>query len=466
MSNSWIDNNVKNFGVAPSIKSDLIANLPVTAAIGSLFISTDTFAWYRFNGSGWDLIGGAGVGDITGGGTVGELAKFTGTRVIGDAVAGVDYVVPSALNGYVPYVGATSNVNLGAFNLLATDGDFSGQVGIGLGTPQQAGAKLEIDGGDIFMRNGYSIGCSSGTSGSFGGGATLILRSIGNNLNEGYAELLSFYAGESLPYTAPLVIQNNGGAVLIGRSATLSGFKLQVAGRIFGESTGVPLALSSSNSNIYKIELREGLAIRGYIGASNTNCFVVGENSGGEVLSIANATGIASFTLKSGQNGNVVRLSRSAGAYTWGIGVSSNSEYIVTNNSGVTLFSINPNTGRNFAVGGITYANGTHAIKTLGYDAATSIVIDLPTEFPEMFLVSGNTWAVFGRCNLFSSTGQVEVREFYIGRNTSGTWAAAAYSTNSTTGASLQSVTGSGTAITVNMNAGTYLQVELTVMVR
>jgi len=39
--------------------------------------------------------------------------------VITAAVAGTDYVVPSALSAYVPYTGATTNVNLGTFDLTA-----------------------------------------------------------------------------------------------------------------------------------------------------------------------------------------------------------------------------------------------------------------------------------------------------------------------------------------------------------
>jgi hypothetical protein len=39
--------------------------------------------------------------------------------VITAAVAGTDYVVPSALSSYVPYTGATTNVNLGTFDLTA-----------------------------------------------------------------------------------------------------------------------------------------------------------------------------------------------------------------------------------------------------------------------------------------------------------------------------------------------------------
>lgn len=623
---TWLDNNVKNLRYAPFIKSDALANLPASAPLGALFVSTDTFAWYRYNGAGWDLIGGAGVGDITGGGTVGELAKFTGARVVGDAVAGVDYVKPSALagyvpytgatanvnlgafnasantfisdnyqaanvggvsvknalgqtvalmgagnsqgttfngqangttfnasqqlifggsttqdqfvrtfnsastgrkglnlsdgatvdmkiytggdqtlgnfqegirtmvigtglnggggslenilfhstnsgnlfalsvpqnraymylpfsvsgeltvggdlkfsgssgglnlmyyssnrfyllsyfdtitiqggvndlnkrqidfntgatlsayidingvfwkgasstpiadsdnslkfattafvknqgyitssslNGYVPYTGATANVNLGAFDILANDGLFSGQVGIGLSTAQQAGAKLEIDGGDIFMRNGYSVGFSSGTSGSTGGGATMIGRAIGNNTNNGYAEFLSFYAGESLPYTAPIVLQNNGGNVLIGTTTNTSGFKLQIIGATLNRANGVVMNLDSINSNAFKLNWRDATVSRGFLGADSNSCLLVGDTSGNTIISTNNTTGLTSISLKSGVNGEVLRISRSAGAYSWGVGVDSGtSNYNFYNNGGTSVANINNSTG-------------------------------------------------------------------------------------------------------------------------
>lgn len=40
---------------------------------------------------------------------------------VAQAIAGTDYVVPSALASYVPYTGATTNVNLGLFSITATN---------------------------------------------------------------------------------------------------------------------------------------------------------------------------------------------------------------------------------------------------------------------------------------------------------------------------------------------------------
>lgn len=62
--------------------ADLFANRPTIAATGSLFISSDTFKFYRFNGSTWDLIG---DGGITGNLTSGYIPIATGTGTLGDS---------------------------------------------------------------------------------------------------------------------------------------------------------------------------------------------------------------------------------------------------------------------------------------------------------------------------------------------------------------------------------------------
>lgn len=54
--------NVKN---SPSVAADVAANRPTSAAIGAIYISTDTKLLQRWNGSSWDTIGGG----ITGTGT-------------------------------------------------------------------------------------------------------------------------------------------------------------------------------------------------------------------------------------------------------------------------------------------------------------------------------------------------------------------------------------------------------------
>jgi hypothetical protein len=83
---SWINSNVINAGGNPSMLQNTFSNLPTNKLTGQLFVSTDTFAWYRNNGSSWDLIGGPGTGTITGSGTNGTIPKFTGAAILGDSI--------------------------------------------------------------------------------------------------------------------------------------------------------------------------------------------------------------------------------------------------------------------------------------------------------------------------------------------------------------------------------------------
>ena len=63
------------------------------------------------------------VQDI-GSGTIGEIAKWLTTTSITDAISGTDYLNPSSLDSYIPYTGATTDVNLGSKN-LTTSGNLS-----------------------------------------------------------------------------------------------------------------------------------------------------------------------------------------------------------------------------------------------------------------------------------------------------------------------------------------------------
>jgi hypothetical protein len=68
----------------PMFFSDIFANRPDAGIVGRIFISTDTFAFYRDNGVTWDLIGGPGTGTITGSGTAFKYPVFSNTQEISD----------------------------------------------------------------------------------------------------------------------------------------------------------------------------------------------------------------------------------------------------------------------------------------------------------------------------------------------------------------------------------------------
>jgi hypothetical protein len=147
-----IDLSILNQRQTPAFYADVFANRPAAGFVGRIFVSTDTYAFYRDNGTGWDLIGGPGTGTITGAGASGQIALWSGaSTIVGDTGLTYDgtansltasqfivtggtssqflkgdgsldssaYITASALSAYVPYTGATTDVNLGAFNLTA-----------------------------------------------------------------------------------------------------------------------------------------------------------------------------------------------------------------------------------------------------------------------------------------------------------------------------------------------------------
>jgi len=60
-----VQNDANNFGYSAGLLANTIANRPIRAALGTLFVSTDTLLLYRWTGSAWVEISGGG-GTITG----------------------------------------------------------------------------------------------------------------------------------------------------------------------------------------------------------------------------------------------------------------------------------------------------------------------------------------------------------------------------------------------------------------
>ena len=137
-----IDLSILNQRQTPAFYADTLANRPAAGFVGRIFVSTNTFAFYRDNGTGWDLIGGPGTGTITGSGATGQIALWDGASTItGDSgltYNGTDnsltaskFIVTGGTssqflkadgsvdsNSYVPYTGATASLDMGLNNIL------------------------------------------------------------------------------------------------------------------------------------------------------------------------------------------------------------------------------------------------------------------------------------------------------------------------------------------------------------
>jgi len=136
-----IDLSILNQRQTPAFYADVFANRPAAGFVGRIFVSTNTFAFYRDNGTGWDLIGGPGTGTITGSGASGQIALWDGASTItgdtGLTYNGTDnsltaskFIVTGGTSSqflkadgsvdsssYVPYTGATTSLNMGANNI-------------------------------------------------------------------------------------------------------------------------------------------------------------------------------------------------------------------------------------------------------------------------------------------------------------------------------------------------------------
>ena len=92
----FIDLSILNQRQTPAFYADVLANRPAAGFVGRIFVSTDTFAFYRDNGTSWDLIGGPGTGTITGSGANGQVSYWNGASTI----TGSNDLFFDAVNGY------------------------------------------------------------------------------------------------------------------------------------------------------------------------------------------------------------------------------------------------------------------------------------------------------------------------------------------------------------------------------
>jgi hypothetical protein len=116
-----VDYDVLNQKGSPAWYSDVYANIPTAGYKGRMFISTDTYAFYRDTGTGWDLIGGPGTGTITGSGTSGQVSYFNGSSTL----AGSNNLFWDSTNNRLGIGTATPGVSLD-IHATGTNAQFNG----------------------------------------------------------------------------------------------------------------------------------------------------------------------------------------------------------------------------------------------------------------------------------------------------------------------------------------------------
>jgi hypothetical protein len=249
-----IDLSILNQRQTPAFYADTLANRPAAGFVGRIFVSTNTFAFFRDNGTGWDLIGGPGTGTITGSGTSGQIALWDGASTItGDtgltyngtansltasqfivtggtssqflkADGSVDnntYNTGSGVAGQVAFFSGTNAIT--GNNDLFWD-NVNGHLGIGTNVP---GTALQIDHDQSQLIRLNQTTATNDTKIAFQNSGTALWR-VGNSYNAGANDFGIF---DVIGAFQPVTVKKTTGQVLIGTSIVGSG-KLVVASSI------------------------------------------------------------------------------------------------------------------------------------------------------------------------------------------------------------------------------------------
>ena len=166
----------------PSYVDDVIevanyAALPVTGETGKIYITLDTNFIYRWSGTIYIQVGGGGVGSATWGTITGTLSNQTDLQTALDGKYddptgttaqyirgdGTLATFPS-LTGYVPYTGATTDLDLGTYNLTADHINLNvspSGAGFVVGSTQWnntlGSSETLLKGGNVTLKNGVDL---------------------------------------------------------------------------------------------------------------------------------------------------------------------------------------------------------------------------------------------------------------------------------------------------------------------
>jgi hypothetical protein len=186
----FIDLSILNQRQTPAFYADVLANRPSAGFVGRIFISTNTFAFFRDNGTSWDLIGGPGTGTVTGSGAAGQVSFWNGAS----SITGNNDLFWDSVNGH---------------------------LGIGTNVP---GTALQIDHDqNQFIRLNQTT-ATNDTKIAFQNSGIALWR-IGNSYNAGAND---FGIYDVVGAIQPVTVKKTTGQVLIGTSTVGSG-KLVVA---------------------------------------------------------------------------------------------------------------------------------------------------------------------------------------------------------------------------------------------
>ena len=159
---------VENGGNSPQIIADVFSSRPLSTLIGTIFIATDTYQMYRYNGSNWDLIGGSSLLTTKVTLSSADILSFTGSNfieLIPAQGAGTYINVLKAFYVYnygtVAYSGGgTAWITMGGLvaNITAATSNVFTQVQTSLIRPQMYNSALITN---IYDDTSVEFGCSA-----------------------------------------------------------------------------------------------------------------------------------------------------------------------------------------------------------------------------------------------------------------------------------------------------------------
>jgi len=318
----------------PSFRSDTLANLPAPGQTGRMFISTDTFAFYRDNGAGWDLIGGPGIGTVTGSGTATQVAFWNGTSVIS-----------------------------GSSNLFWDSAN--NRLGIGTATPAErldvsGSAKIDISGQTTNLWNtGDNFYDVTSNSNAF---RRIRLTNTSNGISSAIGSLfyndvnsaLQLLIGSNLHATWPnkALVRSTGSALTLASSTSYIEFRVAAipnnpgteAAR-FATTTGNLLVNTTTDSG-YKLDVNGTFRSTGNANVEGSVIFGASGTGQGTLAKSgteAQFTSVGAIFIRSGASQKVV-LASGGGGYR--MHLTTTGQWLFGGGSGETLSGIDNNSGQ------------------------------------------------------------------------------------------------------------------------
>jgi len=322
----------------PMFFSDVFANRPTAGIVGRIFISTNTYAFYRDTGTGWDLIGGPGTGTITGSGAANQVAFWDSAS----SITGENNLWWDATNNY---------------------------LGINTNSPSVA---LDVHHGGT---NGAILNQTTATNNNliaFQTSGTGRWR-IGNFYNAGADDYGIFDVIGSIQ---PFTIAKTSGQTFIGSKITASGRLV-----VNSASSDAHIQVVGANAPSIRIDnAGSGATQRFVVGlATATNNFIQGSTAGDICISTASASPLLFGMWQTINASEVMRISTSNNLILGSV-VDNGNKFQVTGNVyifGYTLFNTLTTkataNGVDISSGGLSFISGADNNTTTRTDSTTKL---------------------------------------------------------------------------------------------